>query len=170
MNAWGEWGNVSFSLTNTDPQIRITREADGYWSYLGTDVEHIAADQPTMCLQGFTMDTVDSEFYRVVRHETGHTLGFPHEHLRKQLVDRIDPQKAIDYFQANGGWDAQMTTAQVLTPIERSALIATEDADERSIMCYGLPAQIMKDDTAIPGGTDIDAMDQEFIAKHYPLP
>jgi hypothetical protein len=30
--------------------------------------------------------TPDAEFYRVVRHETGHTLGFPHEHMRKEII------------------------------------------------------------------------------------
>src|SRR3954469_2123824 len=104
MNAWGEFGNVSFALSNTDPQVRITREGDGYWSYLGTDVGEIPPDEPTMSLQEFTMDTPDSEFHRVVRHETGHTLGFPHEHLRKEIVDKIDRQKAIDYFMATQGW------------------------------------------------------------------
>jgi hypothetical protein len=170
MNAWSRWGNVSFTLTNTDPQVRVTREEQGYWSYLGTDVVHIEANKPTMCLQGFTMNTIDSEFYRVVRHETGHTLGFPHEHLRKEIVELIDSAKAIAYFQANDGWDAKTTTAQVLTPIEASALIATAHADEHSIMCYGLPAEIMKNNVAVPGGTDIDPLDQEFIAQNYPRP
>src|SRR5262245_4295777 len=91
MNAWGTWSNVQFSETATDPQVRIARTAgDGYWSYLGTDVLQIPAGQPTMNLDSFSMNTVDSEFFRVVRHETGHTLGFPHEHMRKEIVDRID--------------------------------------------------------------------------------
>jgi hypothetical protein len=51
-----------------------------------------------MNLQGFNMSTLESEFRRVVRHETGHTLGFPHEHLRRQLVDNIDPGRAYAYF------------------------------------------------------------------------
>jgi hypothetical protein len=51
-----------------------------------------------MNLQGFTMNTLESEFRRVVRHETGHTLGFPHEHLRRQIVDNIDPDRAYAYF------------------------------------------------------------------------
>lgn len=36
-------------------------------------------------LQGFTMNTPESENKRVIRHEAGHTLGFPHEHMRKAL-------------------------------------------------------------------------------------
>lgn len=102
MNAWSATANVQFVETNTDPQVRIARtQGSGYWSYLGTDILSISADQPTMNLDSFTMDTPDSEFYRVVRHETGHTLGFPHEHMRRELVDRIDPDKAIPFFAQN---------------------------------------------------------------------
>lgn len=168
MNAWGEYGNVSFALSDTDPQVRITREGDGYWSYLGTDIGKIDTDEPTMSLQAFTMETPESEFHRVVRHETGHTLGFPHEHMRKTIVDKIDRQKAIDFFMANQGWSEEMVIAQVLTPIEASALIASLQADELSIMCYGLPGDIMVDAQPVPGGTDIDETDQRFIAQHYP--
>jgi hypothetical protein len=160
--------STSPSITARDPQVRIAREVDGYWSYLGTDVTHIAPDKPTMNLQELNMDTPESEYKRVVRHETGHTLGFPHEHLRKAIIDKIDRQKAIDYFAANDGWNAQMTTAQVLTPLEESALIATEHSDVHSIMCYGLPGSIMKNGVAVPGGTDIDRLDRRFVAQVYP--
>ena len=60
---------------------RISRGSEGYWSYLGTDIRLIPRNRPTMNLQGFTMNTSESEYKRVVRHETGHTLGFPHEHI-----------------------------------------------------------------------------------------
>ncbi len=39
------------------------------------------------------MQTPESEYHRVVRHETGHTLGFPHEHMRKELVEKIDRRR-----------------------------------------------------------------------------
>lgn len=169
MNAWGSYCNVQFSEAATDPQVRIARVAgDGYWSYLGTDILQIPADQPTMNLDSFTMSTADSEFYRVVRHETGHTLGFPHEHMRKEIIDRIDQPKAIAYFAASDGWSPQTTTQQVLTPLDNSALIATAQADIHSIMCYWLPASIMKDGIAVDGGTDIDALDAQFSATVYP--
>lgn len=44
------------------------------------------ADQPTLNPEGFTMDTTESEFRRVVRHEAGHSLGFVHEHMRSEFV------------------------------------------------------------------------------------
>ncbi len=169
MNAWSAFCNVSFVQTDTDPQVRISRNSgDGYWSYLGTDILHIDADKETMNLDGFTMNTPDSEFYRVVRHETGHTLGFPHEHMRSEIVNKIDKEKAIAYFGATQGWNKQEVVDQVLTPIPTSALIATEQADPNSIMCYWLPGRIMKDGIDVPGGTDIDAQDAKFATIVYP--
>jgi hypothetical protein len=121
-----------------------------------------------MNLDSFTMNTADSEFHRVIRHETGHTLGFPHEHMRAQIVDRIDQEKAISYFMRTQGWSRDQLIAQVLTPLDNSALIATANADPQSIMCYWLPAEIMKDNIAVAGGSDIDAMDAQFAASIYP--
>ncbi len=168
MNAWGQYCNATFTLVNVNGQVRISLTGAGYWSYLGTDITHIAAGQATMNLQGFSMSTPESEFHRVVRHETGHTLGFPHEHTRSEIVNRIDPAKAKAYFLANDGWDAAMVTAQVLTPLNDSALIETAHADPNSIMCYWLPASIMKDNIAVAGGMDIDIQDAQFASTVYP--
>jgi hypothetical protein len=170
MNAWGEFCNVQFTETATDPEVRIARTpGDGYWSYLGTDVKLIPAGEPTMNLDSFSMDqTPDSEFHRVVRHETGHTLGFPHEHLRREVVDRIDREKAIAYFMQTQGWPRDMVIAQVLTPLDEVSIIGTPDADTDSIMCYPLPAAIMQDGVAVAGGADIDAQDAQFVSKLYP--
>ncbi len=78
--------------------VRISTTGMGYWSYLGTDIMLVPKSNPTMNLQGFSMFTRESEYKRVVRHETGHTLGFPHEHLRKEIVANIDPARAYKYF------------------------------------------------------------------------
>ncbi len=94
-----------------------------------------------MNLEAFTMTTLESEFHRVVRHETGHTLGFPHEHMRKALVAKIDPAKAIAYFERTQGWSEEEVRAQVLTPIEESTLRGTA-ADAKSIMCYQILGEL----------------------------
>jgi hypothetical protein len=168
MNSWGQFCNATFVLSKTSPQVRIARAADGYWSYLGTDVLQIPQNEATMNLQGFTMNTPESEYKRVVRHETGHTLGFPHEHMRRELVNRIDRDKAIAYFARYDGWDATTVQQQVLTPLEDSSILGTEHADQDSIMCYQLPGSITKDGQPIRGGVDIDVSDQQFAAKVYP--
>lgn len=169
MNAWGERSNVKFSLTRSQGNVRIARSpGQGYWSYLGTDVLHIPYDQPTMNLEAFTLQTAESEYRRVVRHETGHTLGFPHEHMRQELVARLDYSRTVEYFQQTQNWDEKMVRDQVLTPIEQSQLTAGP-VDQTSIMCYQLPATITIDGNPIAGGTDINDSDFAFAAKIYPL-
>ncbi|WP_321475790.1 M12 family metallopeptidase [uncultured Paludibaculum sp.] len=170
MNAWASSANVKFAETKTDPQVRIAREGGndgGYWSYVGTDITHIPKSQQTMNLEAFTMNTPESEFHRVVRHETGHTLGFPHEHMRAALVAKIDPEKAIEYFMRTQGWSEDEVRAQVLTPIEEGTLMGTV-ADPQSIMCYQIPGEITKDGKPIVGGRDIDRLDFSFAASIYP--
>lgn len=169
MNAWAQTANVRFVETATDPQVRIARTpGDGYWSYLGTDIFQIPADEPTMNLESFTMNTPESEYRRVVRHETGHTMGFPHEHMRRELVERIDEDKAIEYYGRTQGWNEEEACRQVLTPIEESSLIGTLHADPSSIMCYQIPGEITKDGKPIIGGVDIDQTDYTFVALIYP--
>jgi hypothetical protein len=167
MNAWTKTGGMSFVGTSGTGDVRISRAPGGYWSYLGTDVLHIPKNRPTMNLQGFTMNTPESEYKRVVRHETGHTLGFPHEHMRKALVARIDPSKAYKWFLATYGWDKATVDAQVLTTLSEASLMGTP-ADQTSIMCYQLPGLITKDGKPIVGGTDIDGTDYKFCGTIYP--
>ena len=87
--------------------------------------------------------------------------------MRKEIVKRIDPAKAKAYFKKSDGWSAEEVIAQVLTPLDQSALIATAKPDPKSIMCYWLPGDIMKDGKAVPGGTDIDKLDGQFAASLY---
>jgi hypothetical protein len=167
MNAWTRTAAISFAETKKDGDVRISREAGGYWSYLGTDILHIPKNRQTMNLEDFTMETPDSEYLRVVRHETGHTLGMPHEHMRKDLIARIDPEKAYAYFLETFNWSKTMVDQQVLTPLDEKTLMATPP-DQTSIMCYQLPGTITRDGQPIVGGTDINATDFAFAGKIYP--
>jgi hypothetical protein len=172
MNAWGKTANVLFTETHGTAKVRLARldsppDMSGYWSWVGTEILEISAAKPTINLEGFTMKTPESEFHRVVRHEAGHTLGFPHEHMRRALVKKIDPAKAIAFYRRDQGWSAQDTRDQVLTPIEESSLLGTP-ADQLSIMCYQIPGEITKDGKPIIGGLDIDKTDYAFAASVYP--
>jgi hypothetical protein len=169
MNAWSQYANIKFTFSSVDPQVRISRTAgEGYWSYLGTNILRVNKNEPTLNLDSFTMATPDSEFRRVVRHEAGHTLGFPHEHLRKEIVDRIRHAEAKTYFNKTNGWSPMEVKQQVLTPLANSSLITTLKPDSKSIMCYWLPAEIMKDRKAVTGGNDISKTDGKFAGYLYP--
>lgn len=170
MNAWSKHAAIKFFLSTADPEVRISRGSGGYWSYLGTDILSVPANEPTMNLEGFTMQTADSEFYRVVRHETGHTLGCPHEHMRSAIVAQINQQAAIKYFRLTQGWSRQEVIQQVLTPItEDNYVFATPTAEQDSIMCYQLPGSIMKDGKPVPGGLDITPSDYDACGLLYPV-
>ena len=173
MNAWGESANVVFTETQGTGEVRIARldspeDMAGYWSYLGTEILDIKESEPTLNLEGFTMRTSEAEFRRVVRHEAGHTLGFDHEHMRSDIVSRIDRAKAIAFFDRTEGWTEEEVEEQVLTPLPKASLMGTTDSDPLSIMCYQLPASIMKDRKAVPGGSDINAKDFAFAKRIYP--
>lgn len=167
MNAWNTVACISFVSTSGVGDVRISRGPGGYWSYLGTDILHIPKNRQTMNLESFTMNTIESEYKRVVRHETGHTMGFPHEHMRKALVARIDPEKAYRWFLQTYGWDRTTVDQQVLTALDERSLMGTP-VDQTSIMCYQLPGQITYDGKPITGGTDINATDYGFAGKIYP--
>lgn len=168
MNAWAKTANVEFSESLTEPKVRISRDAGGYWSYMGTDILLIDKSKQTMNLEGFTMNTPDGEFYRVVRHETGHTLGCPHEHMREDLVALLNVDKTIEYYGATQGWTPDQVRAQLLTPLDQTSIVGTPESDRLSIMCYQVPGALTTDGKPILGGTDIDEIDYEFMGRMYP--
>ncbi|MDB6028747.1 MAG: uncharacterized protein JWM68_4970 [Verrucomicrobiales bacterium] len=173
MNAWNKTANVRFEETKGTGTVRIARldgppAMAGYWSYVGTQILGIEEDQPTLNLEGFTMKTPESEFRRVVRHEAGHTLGFEHEHMRAELIKKIDRKKAFVYFDRTQGWTKQETLDQVLTPLLAKSIMGTTESDPLSVMCYEIPAEITKDGKPIVGGVDINEKDFTFAASVYP--
>ena len=175
MNAWGEQANVLFSETDGVGEVRIARldsptEMAGYWSYVGTEILDVREDEPTLNLQEFTMKTSEAEFRRVVRHEAGHTLGFDHEHMRSDIVKRIDRKKAFVFYDEDQGWSPEEVEEQVLTPLAKKSIMGTKESDPLSIMCYHLPGKIMKDRKPVPGGEDINANDFAFAKSLYPKP
>jgi len=174
MNAWAKTSNVQFAETSELGQVRILRsnepKYEGYWSYVGTEILGIEDHEPTMNLEDFTLAVSEEEFTRVVRHEAGHTLGFEHEHMRSELVARIDERKAKAYFLRTQGWSAKETDAQVLTPLAKSSIYGTTEADPQSVMCYEIPGSITRSGRAIVGGADITPKDYAFAAKVYPKP
>lgn len=167
-NAWSRFCNKSFAYSKTDPMVRVAFGGGGYWSYLGTDLLGIPANEQTMNLQGFDGQMPESEWSRVVRHEFGHTLGFPHEHSREEIITLLDYNKTIDYFRKTQGWSKQDVIDQVLTPLSKKSIRGTPKADDNSIMCYSFPGSITKSGKPIPGGDDINELDAQFIGSLYP--
>ena len=122
-----------------------------------------------MNLDSFTMDTPESEFHRVVRHETGHTLGFPHEHMRGELVAKIDPDKAIAYFGGRRDGTRAEVRAQVLTPIEERLAAGERRTPTRRRSCATRsPGPSRRTASRSSAALDIDRSDQAFVGTVYP--
>ena len=64
-------------------------------------------------------------------------------------------------------WSKEMVDSNVLTSIDNNTLLGGP-IDSTSIMCYSLPAEIMKDGKAVPGGPDINDADRGFATSIYP--
>lgn len=173
MNLWNARGNVNivyalFGGTNwQEADVRISRGSGGYYSYLGTDTAHVQTSQQTMNLEAFVLKTPESEYNRVIPHETFHDCGGPHEHMRKALVERLNKAATIQYFSRTQGWSAQEVMQQVLTPLDEESLMGTP-ADQDSVMCYQIPAECTNDGQPIRGGNGINETDYAFAAKIYP--
>jgi hypothetical protein len=90
--------------------------------------------------------------------------------MRKELVARIDPQKAYAYFGGSPNfWPPRVVDQQVLTPLDDRSIMRTPP-DQDSIMCYQLPASITRDGQPIRGGKEINATDYAFCGQIYPRP
>lgn len=169
-NKWAEFSKAKFRWTPTAPMVRISFGPGGYYSYLGTDILSIPANELTMNLEGFTVNTPDSEWMRVVPHEFGHTLGCPHEQQRQEILDLLDVQKTIAYFGSTQGWSESEVRQQILTPLDlHSTVGGSPNADQQSIMCYQFPGSITKSGRPIPGGNVISPTDKVYFAKIYPM-
>src|SRR5688572_2230760 len=90
--------------------------------------------------------------------------------MRSDIVKRIDRAKAFKLFKEEQGWTRKEVEEQVLTALSKRSIMGTTEADPLSIMCYQLPAEIMKDRKPVPGGDDINAKDFAFAKSIYPKP
>jgi hypothetical protein len=168
MNMWSQTANVSFRETADvgGAQVRIAQTpGDGHWSWLGIDILNHAG--PTMNLDGFDDDTDDDEVERVVCHEAGHTLGFPHEHLHPEIVGRLDHARTIAFYEQDQNWTRADVIAQLLKKLDTKRHLGTAP-DELSIMCYQVPGACTIDGEPIVGGIRINDLDRTFAAEVYP--
>lgn len=162
MNAWNKTCRIRFRETRNDPgEIRIAMGNQNS-SYVGTDNKSIPQSMPTMQLYNYNVPYI-------VQHEAGHALGFEHEQLRPEIIQRIDRAKAYAYFARTQGWNRAKVDLNILTPLKLSAHSYTP-VDHTSVMCYHLPASIMVDRVEVKGGKKINEWDYWYAGQVYPKP
>lgn len=162
---WTEIASLDFEFTDDpNPQIRVAfDDADGAWSYVGTDNLAIAAGQPTLNL-GWLDEGV-------ILHEFGHMIGLSHEHQNPDGgIQWNEAQVIADLAGPPNYWDEATTRHNVLDKYSMDQILGTE-FDPESIMLYAFPGDWT---TNRPEGTEensaISDLDREFVrgATMYP--
>ncbi|PRS59931.1 matrixin family metalloprotease [Bacillus pumilus] len=167
-NQWSRYANIKFQFGN-DPnaEIRISFKQKGYWSYLGTDNLSIPQNRATMNFEGFSINTKEEEFSRVVLHEFGHCIGLAHEQSSPGADIPWDKDAVYDYY-AKRGWPRQMVDHNVLSKLDPNEVVYTTH-DKLSIMQYPVPEELTIGDYKIGWNTTLSNTDKQFISKMYPI-
>lgn len=155
--------SFDFSVNEADAQIIIGRGGTGprkrqNASFIGTDclTRRVREDNRS------TMVITDM---RSVEHEFGHALCLGHEHNHKELPVEIDPERAINYYFREYGWDAETTIANVLT--DAPSCLGDELFNPASVMLYSISAEITADGTSLARFNAIHERDRACLNRIY---
>lgn len=128
----------------------------------------VVSVEPWLYQDVYDMTVPDADSFVANGVVVHNSLGFPHEHMRAAIIEQLDYEKTVAYFNRTQGWSRQEVIQQVLTPVEERTILATQLADETSVMCYQLPGSITKTGKPILGGSGITAADGAFAGQIYP--
>ncbi len=173
--AWAKFAEVDricgvnfIPVDSGNSHIRVSFRQQGHWSYLGKDCLNIPQNAPTMSLQ-LTSWSPDSEYNRVVVHETLHALGFEHEAQHPNGSIPWDFPKVVDYYARTQGWNAAQTRQQVLNRYTGTNWTGTAP-DTTSIMHYPVEESLTIGKYSVPWNTKMSPSDASFLLKTYPHP
>ncbi len=159
-------------------RIRLN-SGEGNYSYVGRMNLSIGVG-PTMWFDGLNSKADVQGWGRWgILHEVGHWLNFEHEASRKELLDKINKQRAYSFAQVNWGWAPPLTDEYFLKPHNYAKMFKPSPVDVNSVMCYAIPASITNDGRAFGGTGEYDPItqrwglsywDRRYVGNVYPLP
>ena len=167
-DGWNSACGLQF-IFNQDPhaEVRISFQPGNSWSHVGN--YDPGEGKPTMNFGWFTQATNDGEVRRVALHEFGHALGLMHEHETPWNQIPWDRPAVYEYYRQRMGWTPEQVEAQVLTPIAREVL-SSGGYDGKSIMHYGIPAELVLDRKARGGNNRLSIEDRRQAARSFGPP
>jgi hypothetical protein len=139
---------------------------DGHWSYIGVYNKQIPQNQKTMNI-ALNGSEDDSEWDRVVIHETLHSAGFFHELQHPYYTVPWNTQKVLDYYRQTQGWSDAMIHAQVLDRDDPKNFKGTP-FDPNSIMCYPVPKELTTNGFSVGWNIKLSPCDIAEIQNIYP--
>lgn len=175
--AFEHWKSLGIGLefrevaAMAEAEVRVSfDQSDGSWSYVGTDLLGIAADEATM---NFGWD-LTTDWGRVTAlHEIGHTLGFPHEHQNPNAgIEWDEPAVLAEFSGAPNHWNENQIRHNILNKLDPSS-VEGSTWDPASVMEYPFePGLILRPqqyrDDGVPPPTGLSERDQEWVLSWYP--
>lgn len=175
-NAFKVWKNVGVGLEfvetgdATEAEIRIGfHQADGSWSYLGSDALQIPLSERTM---NFGWDLSTAWGRATALHEIGHAIGMSHEHQNPNSGLIWNEEAVYAAFAAKPNeWSRQQTYDNIIARIPGQ--VQGSAWDPKSIMHYPfLPGLIAApspyDQTGVGENTGFSVNDIVWAQRFYP--
>lgn len=89
---------MSILVFDNNSDIRISFKKGGSWSYIGTDAEDIAQNEPTMNFGWLDKATPSVEYSHIVKHEFGHALGLIHQYQNPSNGLSWNKEAVYEYY------------------------------------------------------------------------
>jgi hypothetical protein len=132
-----------------DITVAFNKDSKGTWSMVGTESQ---GERPSMNFNWLRNDTPVEELTGTVLHEFGHALALKHEHQHCNRPFDFDKEKVYKYFNSRKSglaWSKEKGDHNVLRVASGAAPFT--GFDRRSIMCYELPWELLKNPEVLSG-------------------
>jgi len=168
---WTAYANISFEASDDSAaEIRVAfNEAEGSWSYEGTQCLVLPHTEQTVNFGWLRPDSAIDEMESVVVHEFGHVLGLAHEHGNPDAA--IAWNKEAVYRDMGGPpnhWSRETVNDTIFATWPRSRFPFAKPFDPHSITAFPIPSEWTRDGTSIGRNVTISAGDREFVSRLYP--
>jgi hypothetical protein len=164
---WHESMTLRFQFGRGNPDILVSFEPGGSWSYIGTDSQYYSRKGVASMNFGWFDDrTSDEEFRRTTVHEFGHALSLIHEHQHPSggISWKID---AVYAYYKKLGWDKDAVDNNIFRKYEVGQVNGSA-YDRTSIMHYPIAVELVTNPAqAVGWNTDLSAIDRQVISSLY---
>lgn len=161
---WTKYANLRFQFTEAPPaEIRVAfDEANGSWSYIGTDAKQVSSEAPTMNLADTTRGTI--------LHMFGRAIGLRPEHQNPAGgIQWNEPVVLRDLAGPPNYWD-EATAKQQFFKKYSSDQINGLSFDPASVMLLPIPASWTLNGAGTKRNETLSSLDKHLAAHAYPIP
>jgi len=166
---WCKYTNISFDFRNHEqPDIRISFQASGCWSYIGTDGKLLPETESSMNFDPQEFFNDETRIAGVILHEFGHALGLLHEHQSPANGIQWNERAVLADCQ-RWGWSVDEVKANILSRYRAGTQTQFTQFDAKSIMIYPIPQHWTTNGYFVNANFRLSQTDKDFICTVYPF-